>query len=106
MALNDINSSSIGFDPEAMKTAMASIKTNLIEQTNNSMAKYMTDLKSGIDNAWRGASADRFKEHMDELAKNMSATLDGYYQNLESEMSAIVNKMAEAEENLVGKAGN
>ena len=43
---------------------------------------------------------------MDELAKNMSATLDGYYQNLESEMSAIVNKMAEAEENLVGKAGN
>ena len=106
MALNDINSSTIGYDPEAMKTAMANIKANLIEQTKNSMSKYMNELQSGVDSAWRGASADRFKENMDELAKNMSATLDGYYQQLENEMSTIVTKMSEAEENLVGKAGN
>ncbi len=106
MALNDINSSTVGFDPEAMKTAMANIKTNLIDQTNNSMTKYMSELKSGIDNAWRGSSADRFKENMDTLSKNMAATLEGYYENLEAEMAAIVQKMADAEENLVGKAGN
>lgn len=106
MALNDINSSTIGYDPEAMKTAMANIKANLIEQTKNSMSKYMSELQSGVDSAWRGASADRFKENMLDLANKMSATLDNYYENLEQEMAAIVNKMADAEDSLVGKAGN
>ncbi len=106
MALNDINSSTIGYDPEAMKTAMANIKANLIEQTKNSMSKYMSELQSGVDSAWRGASADRFKENMLELANKMSATLDVYYENLEQEMATIVNKMADAEDSLVGKAGN
>lgn len=106
MALNDINSSTIGYDPEAMKTAMANIKTNLIEQTKNSMSKYMNELQSGVDSAWRGVSADKFKENMLTLANQMSATLDVYYDNLEQEMATIVNKMADAEESLVGKAGN
>ena len=35
MALNDINNSTIGYDPEAMKTALANIKTNLVDQTLN-----------------------------------------------------------------------
>ena len=103
----------IGIIAREIKTRKESIKefekgnrTDLIEQTKNSMSKYMNELQSGVDSAWRGASADKFKENMLTLANQMSATLDVYYDNLEQEMATIVNKMADAEESLVGKAGN
>ena len=41
-----------------------------------------------------------------DILNNTKNTLDNYYENLEQEMAAIVNKMADAEDSLVGKAGN
>ena len=105
MALNDINSSSIGFNPEAMKTAMANIKTNFVDQTNTTLQKCMNELANDVDNAWRGASADRFKQNMQDLTTKMIATMDNYYQTLETQMSSIIKQMQDAEDSLV-KGGN
>lgn len=104
MALN-IENATIGFDANNIQEALNNLNTKCIQDTITKMNQSMDKLRTSVDSAWVGQSADIFKENMNTDKESIIKSLNETYENLRSEMYQIANQMAEADSNLVNRRG-
>lgn len=104
MALN-IENATIGFDANNIQEALNNLNTKCIQDTITKMNQSMDRLRTSVDSAWVGQSADIFKENMNTDKESIIKSLNETYENLRSEMYQIANQMAEADSNLVNRRG-
>lgn len=104
MALT-IENSTIGFDANNVEKALNNLNTEVIQATISQLNRSMSDLRSTVDEGWVGASAEKFKENLEKDKETVSESLNKTYDTLKKEMYDIVNKMGEADEELVKGRG-
>lgn len=104
MALT-IENATMGFDANNVQTALNNLNTHVIQDAINAMNKAMSDLRTATDNAWVGASAEKFKKNMEHDKQSIVDGLNGSYEALKSEMQQIMASMGEAEEQLIKERG-
>lgn len=104
MALT-IENASMGFDANNVQTALNNLNTRVIQDTINAMNKSMSDLVTAVDNAWVGASAEKFKKNMEADKQVIVNGLNDSYEVLKSEMQQIMTELAAREESLINERG-
>ena len=104
MALT-IEGATVGYDSGEVQTAINNLHTKCIADTKNLMTKEMSTLRTAVDNAWVGQSAESFKNNLQADLTTISNALDETFNVLQSELFEIVNKMDEMDQNLVKERG-
>ncbi len=102
MAL-DIHGATFGVDANGISTLENNINVQCIEKTITAMNAGMAALRTAVDNAWVGTSAENFKSNME---TDKDAVVDGLHQSyeiLKGELEDIAAKMGEVDETLVPK---
>lgn len=105
MALT-IEGATIGFDANEIQALLNDMNTKCIEATINKMSQGMSDLRTTVDSAWVGASAEQFKKNMETDRETISKALNDSFNVLKGELNNIVNKMSEMDENLIQARSN
>ena len=100
MALQ-ISGSDIGVDSNGVQTALNNLQTNVIQDTITKMNNSLGTLRSSVDDAWVGQSAENFKENMETDKNTIVDALNATFDTLKSEVNQIVTRMGEADEALV-----
>lgn len=101
MALN-IEGATFGFDANGVQEALNNINTNVIQEAVDQMNNSMNDLRSWVDSAWVGESAEQFKKNMEADKRMITSQLDQSFNALQSVIrDQIGGTIAEADANLV-----
>lgn len=104
MALT-IENATIGFDATNVEGALRNLNTRVINDTIKAMNSSMGTLREAVDAAWVGQSAETFKNNMEADKDSVTKGLEETFEALKTEMYEIVNKMGEADAELVKERG-
>ena len=100
MALQ-ISGADIGADTNGVQTAINNLQVHVIQDTISKMNSSMETLRTSVDEAWVGQSAENFKDNMETDKNTVVDALNETFEGLKSEINQIVSRMGEADEALV-----
>lgn len=100
MALQ-ISGADIGADTGGVQTAINNLQVHVIQDTISKMNSSMETLRTSVDEAWVGQSAENFKDNMETDKNTVVDALNETFEGLKSEINQIVSRMGEADEALV-----
>lgn len=105
MALN-IDNATFGYDSNGVIAALKNINIQVIEASCTKMDAGSNELKSWVDAAWVGKSAEQFKKNMDTDRKTIEDCLRETNNAINSVIkNQIGGVIAEADQNLVKARG-
>ncbi len=104
MALQ-ISGADIGADIQGVQTAINNLEVHVIQDTITKMNGSMETLRTSVDEAWVGQSAETFKKNMETDKNTVIDALNATFDGLKSEINQIVSRMAEVDEALVVERG-
>ena len=93
--------STVGYDTQGVENMLREIKTKVIIEAAEEMKTSVNALTEAIDNIWVGASADQFKENIQNDVTKISNKLEESYNMLEKKIWDIVSSMVEADQNII-----
>lgn len=100
MAL-DISGATFGVDANGIQSFINELNTQCIQDTINKMNSGLSELRSAVDEAWVGKSADTFKSNMEADKDTITKALNDSFEVLKTELFDIAAKMSESDEGLI-----
>lgn len=96
-----ITGATVGYDNGGVNQLMQDIHANMIEEAANQLETNLETLNTAVDEVWVGHSADVFKENMRTDVTKIKEALNKAYDSLSSEISQVVQRMGEVDQELV-----
>ena len=100
MAL-DISGATFGVDANGIQSFINELNTKCIEETISAMDSGLNEIRTAVDTAWVGKSAETFKDNLESHKKTISDALKKSGDILKSELTDIAAKMGEIDNDLV-----
>lgn len=100
MAL-DISGATFGVDANGIQSFINELNTQCIQDTINKMNSGLAELRTAVDEAWVGKSADTFKNNMESDKDSISKALNQSFEVLKAELFDIASKLSESDEGLI-----
>lgn len=99
MALT-IDGATHGYDANNVQTLKNNINVKCVSETVAAINLGLTTLRTEVDNAWVGASAEKFKEKMEQDANEVSKAIQTAGEQCISFIDGTVGQMAEVDESI------
>lgn len=99
MALN-IEGATHGYDSNNVQNLINHINVKCVSDTISALNLGISTLRSEIDNAWVGASAEKFKEKVENDANEVSKAIEQAGQTCVDFINSTVSKMAEVDNSI------
>lgn len=95
----DFGSASYGINKVGVENYITSLNSIILSKVAPTIIA-TNDVKSAVDTSWKGKSAEDFKTSLDKGASDLSETLGQLQQVFETEMSNIMDSIADMDNNL------
>lgn len=100
MAL-DISGATFGVDANGIQSFINELNTKCIADTISKMNSGLSDLRSAVDSAWVGTSAETYKNNLEADKKTITDALNESFEVLKGELNDIASKIGEVDEGLI-----
>ena len=97
----DIENATIGYNQDGANQLKEDLRAQYLDSTVDALNDNFHQLEESIDSIWVGQSADNFKENMGDDVNDVTRAIKELREAIDAEIDNTMNKMAEADENLV-----
>ena len=101
----NIENATIGFDANNIQTALNNLNTHVIQDAVTALKANLSELRSSVDGAWVGQSAEIFKSNLDYDANEIQKKMNDAYDALKATLNSIASDMSTIDESLVERHG-
>lgn len=100
MAQLGIESATYGYDSNNTQNLINQINIKCVSDTVTAINTGLAELRVAVDQAWVGASAEKFKEKMEQDANAVSKAIEDAGEMCKSTLRSTVSQMAAVDESI------